>query len=155
MDKITVVILALILLIVFSFICYRSNKKYPPLIKKGDNKDKDDFYIVKTFTVARFGGYIEHTIVKKKNGKYRLKYSILYILFIIFTVGILVGPVIWLFINYLINHVEPIDIKNILLFLFAFVFTVALSAILHISVIVAWIYFNKYIKRQKSKKRKR
>lgn len=155
-QKVTIIISAFVMLIVFSFFCYLANKKNPPYIEKRGNKDKPDFYIVKTIAAFKNGGcaYIGYTFVKKKNGKYRIKYSILDLFSIIFSVGVLEGLCIWMFVRYLINSVEPIDITSIIAAFFLFVFMAVLLVLLHISKIVAYVYFRKYIKRQKSYKTK-
>ena len=155
MDRMfTIIVLAFVVIFICSLLWYSANKKCPPIVEKGDDKSKPDFYIVKAIALYRSGGYsyCTYTFVKKKDGKYKLKLSLLDILSIMISVFMLEGLFFWLFIGYLVNSVEPIDIKIVITSFFLFIFISWFLVLLHVSEIVAVIYFRKYIKRERKAK---
>ena len=62
----------------FAFLLIILQKKNPTTIIKNKDKKYPDSYIVSVWNVSRFGAgcYCDYLFIKKKNGKYRMKYGI-------------------------------------------------------------------------------
>lgn len=139
-------ILEYVLLITF-------HKKHPPFIEKGETGKKNlECYSVSVWTVITKGpgGYHHYDFVKRKNGKYRLKFypvlewfgGVLYLSFYI-----------WM-IEYHWDSILKYPEMEIPFFLGIFLLFLSWLTILSNASIVARIYFHKYMKTHVKGKRR-
>ena len=140
----------LIQILIGFFLIRHILKKYPPYIEK---KDKSlDVLIVHAPQIYRFSiDYNTYTYVKKKNGKYRIKLSLLSLLSIVISLGAFIFIIFGLLEAANLGSDYEYIIFSIALFLMFAPFFI----ILHFSKIVALICFKKLVKKLKQKSKHR
>ena len=120
-------------------------KKFPPYLTK-ESKTSDNIIVYAPYVIRHgSGGYIDYIFVKRKNGKYRMKLSIIDL---IVTSVTFIG---WFGIYFYVifsNKLNPNDItiEMVLLFILLFVVFATVFMMLHISKVIALIYFKKLVK---------
>jgi hypothetical protein len=133
------------------FVYFLDVKKNTPYIEKQEIKPNLEGYIVNVLTFTGYGpnAYRGYTFIKKKNGKYGLKYDLGDWIGIILSVG-LIG-FLCSFLVYLNREIisEPIDLNSIIFYMIVLLYFIGYLSLIHCAKIVARVYFKKYIKELK------
>lgn len=121
-----------------------NHRKHPPFIEKGENDKKNrECYIVSVWTVGKGTAfYHQYDFVKRKNGKYRLKF---WPVLEWFGGVLLLSFYIWM-IEYHWDMTLKYPEIGIPFFLFIFLLFLSWWTIVNNASIVARIYFHKYMK---------
>ncbi len=127
------------------------HRKHPPFIEKGENgKKNQECYIVSVWTVGKGSAfYHQYHFVKRKNGKYRLKF---YPVLEWFGGVLLLSFYIWMIENHWDSILKYPEI-DIPFFLGFFLLLLCMWTALNDASIVARIYFHKYLKKHIKGKR--
>lgn len=139
-ETLVIYISIIVLIIIF-------NRKHPPFIEKEGGNKSSECYIVSVWTFIKGGhsAYREYYFVKRKNGKYRLKYSFFDWINWLIIMGVYLPLSIWI-IEHQWNSISGYP-KSLILSYIGILFLLAiLLTILNNSKIVARIYFYKYMK---------
>lgn len=129
------------------------NKEHPPFIEKGETGKKNlECYSVSVWAVITggHGGYHHYNFVKRKNGKYRLKF---YPVLEWFGGVLFLSLYIWIIKSHWDSILKYPEME-IPSFLGLFLLFLSMWTALNIDSIVARIYFHKYMKKQIKGKRR-
>ena len=140
------VVLFVFCLGVFIVISILTIKKYPPYIEKKD-KSSDCLIVHAPQIYFRSSiSYNAYSFVKRKNGKYKLKPTVLQIIW--FILGVVVSFGGYGFVVLIIGTVGsiPFDFSFLFAYLMIFLFFETLFLYWNFSMIVARIYFKKLVK---------
>ena len=148
MDEIIIVWIVPLLVIIIDFVLmmliYHKN---PPYVSKNDKNRYNDSISVFVYTIFRHGTsfYLEYIFIKRKNGKYRLRFSVFDFICVWLSMVAFVGLYVGLLIynGHIITDYPDIGIP---FFIALLITLVALYILINISRMVARIYFKKFIK---------
>ena len=125
--------------------CYLNNKKWPPYIEK--NFDSS-CYIVNVVTFVKYGhcSYMEYAFVKKKNGKYKLKYNVFDLITTIISFVVMGGIYSYIIIQVVKLMAESFSMVSIIFCFVSLLVILGFLVLLHFPKIVARVYFRKHFK---------
>lgn len=142
---------AIAVLILATVLAITGHKSHPPFIEKVENGKNPECYAVTVWTVTKPGwnGYHQYEFVKRKNGKYRLKFYPIFewfggIGYLSLYIGVIADA--W---DSILKYPETLLLPHLILFL-AFM---DVWFLLNNASIVARIYFYKYMKNPKNHKK--
>ena len=147
-----IVLFFLVFIVPISLMFRSAIKKYPPYIAK-KNKSFDEL-IVYVPLMGRFGchGYTDHTFVKRKNGKYKLKLSVFSLIVTLVMLLFFICAYVFVISAFWSSGGIVFDVMAIVLYIYLFIFFGIFYVWANFDKIVAKLYFKKLLKGLKDSK---